>query len=664
LLNFGEADLAGQAIQAGAYQCLFKEHLTTGLLVNELHHLAQQRQTQARLTQVTAQLEAAQVRVHTLIERNADGILVVDELGTIRFANPAAQTMFGLPVSQLVGRPFGFPITAQQTTEIDIVNSIANADSMVAEMRVAPIEWDGRQAFVASLRDITDRKQREEQLTLLLTAIQSVEEGVVITNANLEAPGPQIVFVNNGFLRMTRYTAAELIGQSPRLLQGEKTDREVLAQLKNTLLQGQSSTGETYNYRKDGSYYQVEWRIWPVFDDLGRVTHYIAIQRDVTEIRLMEEQLRQAQKMEALGRLAGGVAHDFNNLLTVILNCVEFILSGIDETSPFFNDVLDIKKTSERAAALTRQLLTLSRKQVLNPKVVDLNAVIIDFEKLLRRVIGEDIHLTITLQPSPAWIKIDPVHLEQIIMNLVLNARQAMPTGGHLTIETTTIKAGQLPELRNLNHEVDSLTMLVVSDTGIGMDASTRTRIFDPFFTTKAWGDGLGLAIVHSIVTQSSGHITVSSEPAQGAQFKVFFPQVKIAPEVYLPPTPLPTPAISKTILLVEDEERVRNVISRGLRLAGYTVFEAQNGVEALKIFRESEILIDLVITDMIMPIMGGSQLINNLHNIQPGLPVLCISGYPDDRFNEENLSNPPAAFLYKPFTPAQLIFKVSQILE
>jgi PAS domain S-box-containing protein len=380
-----------------------------------------------------------------------------------------------------------------------------------------------------------------------------------------------------------------------------------------------------------------------------------------------EERFRQVQKMEAVGRLAGGVAHDFNNLLTVILNCGHLLLdkfAGDDQSRQY---VQEINKAGERAAALTRQLLAFSRKQILAPQVLDLNAVVSDTSKMLRRLIGEDIQLASVLADDLQPVKADPSQLAQVLLNLVVNARDAMPAGGKLTLETANIELDEtytrdFPELRPGPH-----VLLAVRDTGCGMTEEVKARLFEPFFTTKEVdkGTGLGLATVYGIVRQSGGHITVQTQPGRGTTFKVYLPA---AAQEFSKPNPTPTCPVpvrgSETILLVEDEERVRQITRKVLESNGYTVCEARDGAEALRLFDRRRDTFDLVMTDMVMPGMSGAELVQRLRRRRPHLPVLFVSGYTDNEMFRLGLVDADESFLQKPFTPADLARQVREILD
>ena len=386
-------------------------------------------------------------------------------------------------------------------------------------------------------------------------------------------------------------------------------------------------------------------------------------------LRNTERQLVQSQKLEAVGRLAGGISHDFNNLLTVILGYSEIMARQLNEGDPLRRNLEEIIRASERAAALTRQLLAFSRKQVMQPKVFDVNTVVTDLEKMLRRMIGEDIELRVSLQEDLGNIKADPVQLEQVIMNLAVNARDAMPKGGKLSIETTNVHLDESYARDHVSVEPGHYVMLAISDTGCGMNAEIRQRIFEPFFTTKApgKGTGLGLSMVYGIVKQSGGNIWVYSEEGRGTTFKIYFPRVTETAEEYKRvPATIEAPRGSETILLVEDSDWVRKLARQILERAGYRVLEASSADAAIRISEAGHngTKIDLLLTDVVMPGMSGNDMSKQLLAKRPDLPVLYMSGYTDDAIVQHGVLEPGINFIQKPFSPDALALKVREVLD
>jgi len=388
---------------------------------------------------------------------------------------------------------------------------------------------------------------------------------------------------------------------------------------------------------------------------------------DRAENRLLEVQLRQSQKVEAVGRLAGGIAHDFNNLLTAIIGYSDILLHDLGANNPLKADVIEIKKAGQRAATLTSQLLAFSRKQVLQPRVLDLNEVVADMDKMLRRLIGEDIELVTHFGPELGRVKADPGGLEQVLMNLTVNARDAMPQGGNLTIETSNAELDDAYARKHIAVVPGSYVMLAVSDNGCGMDAETQSHLFEPFFTTKELGKGtgLGLSTVYGIVKQSGGYIWVDSEPGTGTTFKIYLPRVSETKETEAfiqEKTEMLTG--SETVLVVEDESTVRNLVRSLLQRSGYTVLEATHGEEALRTVVRQEGTIHLMVTDVVLPHMSGRQLAERLATIRPNVRVLYISGYTDNAIVKHGVLDPEIAFLQKPFTPEALLRKVRDVLD
>ncbi len=431
---------------------------------------------------------------------------------------------------------------------------------------------------------------------------------------------------------------------------------------------GELVTHEYRIIRPDG---QVKWLYGttsPTLDRAGRVIRLDGVVSDITERKQLEEQLRQSQKMEAIGRLAGGVAHDFNNVLTVITGYSELLLQrrlGSGDTPR--REVEEIKKASKRAASLTSQLLAFSRKQMFQLQVLDLNAVISNMETMLRRLIGEDIALNTVLDPRLERIRADPSQIEQVIMNLAVNARDAMPQGGKLTIETMNFDLDSLHVRRHVDLEPGPYVKLLVRDTGSGMDRETLSHIFEPFFTTKEQGKGtgLGLATVYGIITQSGGYIEAYSELGQGTMIEICLPRIEGPAEAAKSDKPGHRPRGSETILLVEDEESVRELARHILGLDGYTVLEASNGKSALQISEQHPDPIHLLLTDVVMPGgLSGRGLVERLTPLRPEIKVLYVSGYSNDTIIDNVILSPGTAFLQKPFTLADLTGKVRELLD
>ena len=498
----------------------------------------------------------------------------------------------------------------------------------------------------------------------LSAAIEQAAESIIITDTK-----GAIIYVNPTFERLSGYSRAEVIGQNPRLLKSGQLDAAFYEELWATISAGQVWHGRFVNKKKDGTSYTEEAIITPVRDESGGLINYVSVQRDVTRELQLEEQYHQAQKMEAIGRLSGGVAHDFNNLLVVINGYSELLLERhLDAASPLRKYVEEMKKAGERASTLTHQLLAFSRQQVLQPEILALNEVVGNMEQMLRRLIGEDIDLITKLEPEPGRVKADAGQIGQIILNLAVNARDAMPGGGKLTIETANVELDERYTHQHFGVEPGAYVMLAVSDTGSGMDAATQVRIFEPFFTTKERdkGTGLGLATIYGIVKQGGGDIWVYSEVGWGTTFKIYLPRInETDPALEAQPSlAVDMPAGTETVLLVEDEEAVRGLARQVLEMNGYTVLEAGHGGEALLLSEQHQAPIHLLVTDVIMPHMNGRELAERLAGLRPEMKVLYISGYTDQAIAHHGVLEPGLFFLQKPFSPFALARKVREVLD
>jgi hypothetical protein len=477
--------------------------------------------------------------------------------------------------------------------------------------------------------------------------------------------------VNEAAILHYGYSREEFLGMSVNDIRPAEDLASACENVPNAAAGIEHACGRRHR-KKDGAIIDVEITSHQlIFDERNAG---VVLASDITErkraedaLQATEEQLRQSQKMEAVGKLAGGVAHDFNNLLTAISGHSELSLRRLGPDDPLRRNVEVIKSASDRAAALTRQLLAFSRKQVLQPKVLDLNDVVVETNKLLRRLIGEDIDLLTVLEPSLGQIKADPGQIGQVLMNLSVNARDAMPRCGKLTIETSNIYIDEEYARRHVSVVPGWYVMLAVSDTGCGMDDATRKRIFEPFFTTKevGKGTGLGLSTVYGIVKQSGGNIWVYSEVGRGTTFKIYLPRTdKLAEQLEASSGRDEAPAGTETVLLVEDEEIVRDMTQEILRMSGYHVLESSRGSEALAVCEQHKGPIHLMLTDVVMPQMSGRELAERLMPLRPEMRVLYMSGYTDDAIVHHGVLDEGMAFIEKPFTPNGLARKVRESLD
>ena len=538
----------------------------------------------------------------------------------------------------------------------------ANGDLYPVEVRLQLVERGGKAVFLAVINDITERKHAEAELRLQSAALNAAANIIVITDRD-----GTVEWVNPAFTALTGYLAGEATGKNLRdLVKSGVHDRAFYKDLWDTILAGQVWHGEMTNRRKDRSLYIVDQTITPVKDGGGVIDHFITIQRDLTEQKRLEAQFLQAQKMEVVGRLASGIAHDFNNLLTIINGTAELALTSMREDDPMRADCLQIHEAGDRAAKLTRQLLAFSRQQILKPEVLNLGTLVADLRGMLQRLIGEDIVLVVAGAKGAGSVMGDPGQIEQVVMNLAVNARDAMANGGTLTIETRDVDLDEADAAVHPSVRPGPHVLLAISDTGEGMDEVTRARIFEPFFTTKELGKGtgLGLSTVYGIVKQSGGSIWVNSELGKGTTFKIYLPRVaEVAHKIR--PAPTATSAHgTETVLIVEDEEGVRHLAGLILQLAGYTVLTASNGAEALSRLERHDGFVHLVLTDMVMPGMTVRDLATQLKELHPRTKILYTSGYADDTILPHELFDKATHFISKPYAAAQLRRKVREVLD
>ncbi len=626
-----------------------------------------------------------EVTFRSVAESLSEGLMIADLEGRILYANPRAAEMSGYEVGELEGREtFILAPTAREEAVLrQGLERRARGESATYETRLR--RKDGTAFWIqvhaspyraasgevvgalAVISDIEERRAAHERLRLLESAVEQATDAILICTADASDPmGHKVVYVNPAFTRMTGYDPDDLLAKSPFMLGGPDVSPERAEHLYNELTSGRTVSGEIVAYDKDRSEFIMEWQVVPLRDDRGEVTHVVAVQRDVSEQRRMESQLRQSQKMEAVGRLAGGVAHDFNNLLTAIIGYNQLLLMGLGPDHPQREAVEQIGKAAARAAALTSQLLAFSRRQVLQPRVIDVNAVLTGIEQILGRLIGEDIDLDTRLSSEPAKVKADPGQLEQVILNLALNARDAMPEGGHLILETAHVDLAA-DEARELEAEPGAYVRMRVRDSGLGMDAETQAKIFEPFFTTKAQeeGTGLGLATVYGIVKQSGGYIGVESTSGQGTTFSVYLPAIGEAAEEKVDRSrSARVERGHERVLLAEDDDGVRSLVATVLTDNGYRVLEAADGQQAMALAAEASEPIDLLISDVVMPDMRGPELERRVLAGRPGMRTLFISGYADGSSPHRGEFGADVPFLQKPFSPDALARKVREVLD
>ena len=519
--------------------------------------------------------------------------------------------------------------------------------------------------MIGSMADLTERKRTEEALREASETVRALVDASPLAIIVCDVDG--IIHVWNAAAeRMFGWTTAEILGKPAPHIPDDLNGS--FQELRRSILQGESTTGRvTQRIRRDGTRIDVDQSMAPLRDAGGRPNFVMSILADITEQRHLEGQLRQSQKMEAVGRLAGGIAHDFNNLLTVIRANADFLTEELEPADARRGEVEEIRQAADRAASLTRQLLVFSRRQVVQPKTVQLNTIVSSMEQMLGRLIGEDIVLASVLEPDLGTVHGDVSQIEQILLNLVVNARDAMPLGGAIVVTTEATRLGPEALGWQMPAQPGDYVQLTVSDTGSGMTTAVQAHIFEPFFTTKepGKGTGLGLSTVYGIVQQMNGTVVVRSEPDQGAIFSVYLPVVK-SDIVSEPAADVRASQYSgtETILLVEDELAVRRLARRALELSGYRILEASHGGEALRVCEQHPSSIDLLLTDVVMPRMSGAELADRLKPMRPDMRVLFMSGYTEDALGNHGVLSPETDFLYKPFTPDSLRRIVRGILD
>ncbi len=512
----------------------------------------------------------------------------------------------------------------------------------------------------------THLKQRqhrssEEMLQKLRRSVEQSPDLVMITNS-----AGVLEYVNPAFEKLTGYASGEVLGQTLGILKSDQQAGELYEEMWDTVLSGKVFHGTVMNRKKNGETFIIEKAITPLRNPGGQITHFISTGRDITDQRKLESQLHQSQKMDAIGLLAGGVAHDFNNQLLVISAYAELVLDSLGAEDPSRKKIDEIITATRRAADLTRQLLAFGRKQMQSLRVLDLNTVVEEITRMLPRLIGEDIQLMFVPGKDLVKVKADPGQIEQVVMNLATNARDAMPRGGKLTIETANVCLDQSYVQRHVIVPAGEYVLLAVSDSGDGIPAEHLSHIFEPFYTTKeaGKGTGLGLATAYGIVKQSEGFIWVYSEPGHGTTFKIYLPRVHRKSEAErLPQVMESSPHGYETVLLVEDEAAVRASTGEFLVRCGYTLVTAENGEDALRVSRDYSGPIHLMITDVVMPKMGGPQLAAQLAAERPAMKSLFVSGYAENTVLRHGNIDVTAQFLSKPFSLSTLANKIREVL-
>lgn len=667
-------------IDAGAWSVLPLDLDETQLLSHlraALRMVRGARETPDRVLQL---LRDGEERNRAILEAAVDGIISIDEHGLIDSANPAAARMFGYQPSELLGSsvsrlmpaPFaerhdGYIQRYLETGENRIIGIGREAVGLRRDgsqfplyLAVSEFRLRGRRCFTGIVRDISELKQAEATKSRLAIAVHQAAEAIVITDSQAT-----ILYVNPAFTRNTGYGADEVLGNNPRILKSGQHTLEFYQNVWHQLMGGKVWSGHVVNRRKDGTLIDVHQVISPILGEDGAVVNFVSVWRDVTREMQLEEQVRQAQKMESIGRLAGGVAHDFNNLLTAILGLAGLAREKLEPSSPAIGYIDDMIRAARRSSRLTQQLLSFSRKHLTEIRPLRINEVVMEMEPLLCRTIGEDIEMVTTLDAGGAFFEGDSGQIGQVLMNLVVNARDAMPLGGQLAIATASVDLPAAANTLRPDAKPGRYVVLSVRDGGVGMTRDVLQHIFEPFYTTKpsGKGTGLGLAMVYGIVRQHGGFIEVDSELGRGTEFRIYLPCVAAPSAVESETQFRSAPRGHETILLVEDEEIVRRASAEMLATLGYHVLVASSPDEALVMGERGE-PIHLLISDVVMPRMNGHDLARCLTQRRPDLRVLLVSGFTADSIPVGREQDRRFPFLNKPFTREELGERVRAVLD
>jgi two-component system cell cycle sensor histidine kinase/response regulator CckA len=678
---------AVECLHIGATDYLLKDRLER--LVPAVRRALQEAETRRARHLVETALGDSESRKAAILDSVLDCIVTMDAVGNVIEFNTAASRTFGYSKAEAIGRPLADLIIPPQFRErhsaglarylatgegpiigklIEITAVRSDGTEIPVELTITAIRSDSATIFTGVLRDITARRQADDTRASLASIVNSSDDA--ISSVGMDET---ILTWNAGAERLFGYPASEMIGRNRAVLVPAEKGAELVSVMERAARGEMGEVLETRRVRKDGSVVDIALVTSPMTDSTGRVTGVSTIARDITgrkkaeaERQTLEAQYQQAQKMEAIGRLAGGVAHDFNNLLTVILGFCELLLADLTPDDPRQSDIAEIQNAGTRAAGLTRQLLAFSRKEIIQPKLLDLNLIVSDIRVMLGRLIGEDVTIVLDLGPAIAPVNADRGQMEQIVLNLAVNARDAMPKGGTLTIRTANVEVVEPHAQTHAEVKPGPYVVLTITDTGTGMTQAVQERLFEPFFTTKeaGKGTGLGLATVHGIATQNGGGITIDSELGRGSSFMVYVPRADVVePVVTAPPPVHRNRARVQTVLVVEDAEGLRELTKRLLERQGYTVLIAANADEARRLFDEHP-SIDLLLTDVVMPGPSGPDLVKQLVATRPALKVIYMSGYTDETIVHHGVLDAGILFLHKPFSSESLGRKLREALD
>ncbi|RNC67883.1 MAG: PAS domain S-box protein [Desulfuromonadales bacterium] len=617
--------------------------------------------------------------LQSLIDTIPNPIFYKDRAGRYRGCNKAFQDLLGLTREEIVGKtvfelsPEALPIMDHDVDQElrgeggfqSYEGQVRAADGTLRDMLLFKTAFAGAGGngvdVVGTMLDITRRKQAEDELRKVSCAVEQSPVSVIITDTY-----GTIEYVNHTFSTVTGFGKAEAIGRTPRFLQSGETTPEQYQELRKAILSGLVWRGEFRNRKKGGELYWARVSISPLRDSHGVITHFVGIEEDITDRKKLEGELRHSQKMEAVGRLAGGIAHDFNNILTAIIGHASILEMQTEEGSPLHNDIRQIVHSAERGATLTQGLLAYSRKQTINPRPVNVNDIVARVETLLRRVIGEDIELHTELGAENLVVRADSTQIEQVLMNLATNGRDAMPEGGRFSISTGWFAMDASFTVQHNFGIPGQYARICVADTGVGMDGKTALRVFEPYFTTKevGKGTGLGLSMVYGIIKKHDGYITCRSELSRGTAFDIYLPLIETeAVPLFREISPLLAGG-RETILVAEDDDSVRGVAVNLLAKLGYTVVEASDGDEAVARFRERADEISLLLLDVVMPKRNGRDVYDEVRRLRPEVKVIFVSGYTADIINRHGMLEDDIHFLEKPLSPGKLAAKVREVID
>jgi len=689
----GPLSLRQRAERMLADRVASRQSLTTDASLHRLVHELQVHEIELvmqceALREAHAAADDERARYTDLYDFAPTGYLTLSREGLVTEANLAAASMLGMNRDTLLGGALALHVHVEdrQLLESCLTSVSAATPRAKCDLRLADPSLGTRAVHLEcvtsatgssvrlSLLDVTAQRVAEAQLLLRDRAMRVLTHGIVITDPM--QPDNPIIYVNDGFESLTGYRASDATGRNCRFLQGADTDPNTVRLLRAAVLAGTPCSVGILNYRKSGEPYWCALSITPVRDSSGQLVQFVGVQVDITERRVRERERQEAQRLEAIGRLAGGIAQDFSNVLAVIDGCTHRLREGLPVDDPLREVAGEITDASVRATMLTRQLLAFSSRQVMAMRVLDVSLLVADTATMLQRVIGEHIDLHVGALAPGACVRADSALLEQVLVNLALHAQQAMPRGGVLTIRTERVvvddayraahnEVGDLYHASQREMRSGSYIVLSVADSGIGMDDAMMGRVFEPSFgdTRAGPGAGMNLCLVYSVVQQCHGYIAVQSVVDRGTLFQIFLPAVVPTPSRSFPALQAEI-AGAETILLVEDDVAVRALATRSLRAHGYQLLEARDGLEAIRVAAAHQGPIDLLLTDVVMPRMGGRALAETLRQQRPTTRVLFMSGYPDDEVLRRGVQQDPLSFLEKPFTQATLGAKVRAVLD